>query len=159
VSDSLSISSGTADERSRQQLENVETVRENLAIQANASIGYALEWIKEHEAEFEFPVGKPPMISVNVPQKQYAWQVEQSLTFGQKCASRQNVELWDAADPPTDICHSIASRLRIATQSQQPQNALEKTLQWFCSEGIHCQAPRRPAPGPRREPESTTTLH
>lgn len=61
---------------SQRELENVETQKEKAAREFSPSIAYLLDWLKEHGGELEKPVHKPPMISVNVPNKQYAWQVE-----------------------------------------------------------------------------------
>jgi len=66
------------------ELEDVVKLRTEAAIRANGSIGFALDYIKKNATRFEHPVGLPPMISVNVPQRQYAWQVEQCLSFAQK---------------------------------------------------------------------------
>lgn len=69
------------------QLSDVERVRTEIAIAMNGSIGYVLDWLKDHAQELEHPIGLPPAISVNVTDPKYAWQVEQSLSYGQRCVS------------------------------------------------------------------------
>lgn len=53
----------------------------------NGSIGFVLDWLKAHGSELEHEVGLPPAISVNVTDSKYAWQVEQSLSYSQRCVS------------------------------------------------------------------------
>lgn len=68
----------------QRELGDVEKIRIEKAIKMNGSIGYALDWLKDHAHELEHAVKLPPCISVNVPDKRYAWQIEQSLTYAQR---------------------------------------------------------------------------
>ncbi|WVO23728.1 uncharacterized protein IAS62_005084 [Cryptococcus decagattii] len=89
----------------QRELENVETQKEKAAREFSPSIAYLLDWLKEHGGELEKPVHKPPMISVNVPNKQYAWQVE-------FCTN--------AAQRSTFICESKADYDRLIALNNKP---------------------------------------
>ncbi|EAL21538.1 hypothetical protein CNBD0060 [Cryptococcus deneoformans B-3501A] len=89
----------------QRELESVETQKENAAREFSPSIAFLLDWLKEHGGELEKPVHKPPMISVNVPNKQYAWQVE-------SCTN--------AAQRSTFICESKADYDRLIALNNKP---------------------------------------
>ncbi|OWZ53737.1 nuclear protein [Cryptococcus neoformans 125.91] len=89
----------------QRELESIETQKENAAREFSPSIAFLLDWLKEHGGELERPVHKPPMISVNVPNKQYAWQVE-------SCTN--------AAQRSTFICESKADYDRLIALNNKP---------------------------------------
>ena len=66
------------------ELSSVETQRENNARDFDSSIGFALDWLEKNGAELEATVYKPPMISVNVSNRNYAWQVEMCTSVTQR---------------------------------------------------------------------------
>ncbi|WRT67659.1 uncharacterized protein IL334_004631 [Kwoniella shivajii] len=70
------------DELTRRQtmLENIEIQKENAARDLEPSIGFLLDWLKVNGHTLESEVHKPPMISVSVPNRTYAWQVEQNTS-------------------------------------------------------------------------------
>lgn len=61
------------------------------AFRLDPSIQFACEWIKAHEMEFEAKVHLPPMVSVNVPNRNYAWQVEMCTNMSQRKVSNVKV--------------------------------------------------------------------
>jgi hypothetical protein len=121
-----------------------------MAIQSNGSIGYVLEFIEKNGMKFEHPVGMPPIISVNVPQKQYAWQVEQCLSGPQRMVGPDSVTSKHPLIIP-DLHCSIQTRLRPLDQS--PKNSIPgpDPIEWYrCSRrygrytlGHHRQCSRR----------------
>lgn len=51
-----------------------------------------MEWIEKNEMQLESKVHFPPMMSVNVPDARYAWQVEACTNVNQrKVRGHQNV--------------------------------------------------------------------
>jgi hypothetical protein len=68
----------------QQQLANQERLKEQNARDFDPSIGYALDWIEKHRDEFEMEVFSPIMISANVTNREYAWQVEMCTSIGQR---------------------------------------------------------------------------
>lgn len=70
------------------ELANVDLQKKRSAKNIDGSVGYAVEWVENHPMEFEAPVCLPPMISVNVPNKDYAWQVEMCTTLAQRKVRR-----------------------------------------------------------------------
>lgn len=62
------------------QLSNIEIQREQKARQVDPSIGYALDWLKIHATELEAPVCRPAIVSLNVRDQRYAWQIEACLS-------------------------------------------------------------------------------
>ncbi|TYJ52059.1 hypothetical protein B9479_007336 [Cryptococcus floricola] len=64
--------------------ESVERRKEDAARQASPSISFLLDYLKENPDSFEGKVHKPLMISVNVPNRQYAWQVEACTNWPQR---------------------------------------------------------------------------
>lgn len=73
-----------ADHARQKDLSNVQNVRLQKAFQLDPSIEFACNWIKAHEMEFEAEVHLPPMVSVNVPNRNYAWQVEMCTSIAQR---------------------------------------------------------------------------
>ncbi|OCF62348.1 hypothetical protein L486_02016 [Kwoniella mangroviensis CBS 10435] len=67
--------------RKQRMLENIEIQKENAARDFDPSIGFMLDWLQKHGHTLEGPVYKPPMISVSVPNREYAWQVEQCTSL------------------------------------------------------------------------------
>ncbi|ODN75635.1 hypothetical protein L198_08165, partial [Cryptococcus wingfieldii CBS 7118] len=64
--------------------ESVERRKEDSARQASPSISFLLDYLKDNPDSFEGKVHKPLMISVNVPNRQYAWQVEACTNWPQR---------------------------------------------------------------------------
>lgn len=64
------------------EMSNAYNQRCKQAFKLDPSIQYAVEWIEQHQMEFEAKVHYPPMISVNVPDPRYAWQVEATTNIG-----------------------------------------------------------------------------
>ncbi|ODO01361.1 hypothetical protein I350_06180 [Cryptococcus amylolentus CBS 6273] len=64
--------------------ESVERRKEDAARQASPSISFLLDYLKDNPDSFEGKVHKPLMISVNVPNRQYAWQVEACTNWPQR---------------------------------------------------------------------------
>ncbi|WWC70626.1 uncharacterized protein I206_104577 [Kwoniella pini CBS 10737] len=77
-------------------LENIEAQKENAARDLDPSIGWLLDWLQQNGHMLESTVHKPPMISVSVPDKNYAWQVEQCTTLAQRktfiCTSQSDFD-------------------------------------------------------------------
>ncbi|WVQ72935.1 hypothetical protein IAR50_002497 [Cryptococcus sp. DSM 104548] len=65
-------------------LESVEKRKELEARQASPSIGFLLDYLKENPDSFQGKVHKPAIISVNVPNRQYAWQIEACTNWPQR---------------------------------------------------------------------------
>ncbi|WWC88811.1 uncharacterized protein L201_003724 [Kwoniella dendrophila CBS 6074] len=63
--------------RNQRALESIEIQKEKAARNFNPSIGWLLDWLEQNGHTLESQVHKPPMISASVPNKDYAWQVEQ----------------------------------------------------------------------------------
>lgn len=59
-----------------QILQSVEARREAEARNLDPSIGFALDWLAKNGDKLEQQVHRPPMISVNVPRREVAWQIE-----------------------------------------------------------------------------------
>ncbi|ORY31419.1 nucleus protein [Naematelia encephala] len=76
----------TMDELSKKQqtLESIERQRENEARRFDPSIAFALDWLAQNGDKFEGKVHKPAMISVNVRDRAYAWQVEMCTNVSQR---------------------------------------------------------------------------
>lgn len=68
----------------QKDLSNIQNVRLRKAFQLDPSIEFAYNWIQAHEMEFEAKVYLPPMVSVNVPNRNYAWQVEMCTSIAQR---------------------------------------------------------------------------
>lgn len=66
------------------QLSNTQKLKMDAAYKFDSSIEYACNWIKAHAMEFEAKVYFPPMITVNVPNPKYAWQVEMCTSMAQR---------------------------------------------------------------------------
>jgi hypothetical protein len=65
-------------------LQDAQMQRETAARDFEPSIGYVLDWLKDHEHEFEHPVCRPPMISVNLTDTRLAKQIEGATNPGQR---------------------------------------------------------------------------
>ena len=70
-----------------QGLNNLEKVKEDIARDSNGSINYLLDWMERNPDKLEGTVHKPPMISVNVRDKDLAWQIEACTNLSQRSAS------------------------------------------------------------------------
>ncbi|WWC62417.1 uncharacterized protein I303_105013 [Kwoniella dejecticola CBS 10117] len=70
--------------RKQKILENIEVQKENAARELDPSIGWLLDWLQHNGHTLESAVYKPAMISVSVPDKNYAWQVEQCTNLQQR---------------------------------------------------------------------------
>lgn len=66
----------------------MEIQRENTARDLDPSINFALDWLEKHGHELESTLHKPPMVSVNVSNHEYAWQVEMCTNLQQRKVSR-----------------------------------------------------------------------
>lgn len=70
------------------ELSNVDTQKKQAAARWEATIGWVVDWIeKAPPGTFDAQVCYPPIISVNVPDKQYAWMVEMCTNVAQRKAS------------------------------------------------------------------------
>jgi hypothetical protein len=76
-----------ADYVSKLDLGSAEVQRRNQAFRFDPSIQYAVEWIEKNAMQFEAQVHYPPMMSVNVPDRRYAWQVEACTNVSQRKVS------------------------------------------------------------------------
>lgn len=99
----------------QKDLSNVQNVRLQKAFQLDPSIEFACNWIKAHEMEFEAKVHLPPMVSVNVPNRNYAWQVEMCTSMAQR-----KVRTWALASLTTDVHLPKRSRLPHVVGLERP---------------------------------------
>lgn len=55
---------------------NVDTQRQEEVFKDDPSIRFAVKWIEANQDKLEGRVFYPPIISLNVPDQRYAWQIE-----------------------------------------------------------------------------------
>ncbi|KAK4685434.1 structural maintenance of chromosomes protein 5, partial [Tremellales sp. Uapishka_1] len=70
--------------RRKGEISDIELRRETEAGDFNPSIAFALRYIEEHKMDFHAEVCKPVMISANVKDKDFAWQIEMCTSVGQR---------------------------------------------------------------------------
>lgn len=58
-----------------------------MAKMADATMRYVLEWMPQHEADFEEKIHKPAQISVNLKDRRFASQVESGVGWNARCVS------------------------------------------------------------------------
>ena len=80
----LTVAFGSRWDQRQQDLSSVEIKREMNARDYDSSISFALDWLERHGLEFDATVHKPPMISVNVSNPAYAWQIEMCTSASQR---------------------------------------------------------------------------
>ncbi|EKC98079.1 nucleus protein [Trichosporon asahii var. asahii CBS 8904] len=104
-------------QQERKDLSNVQNVRLQKAFQLDPSIEFACNWIKAHEMEFEAKVHLPPMVSVNVPNRNYAWQVEMCTSMAQRKQRKVSLHLAvvnvtdETVNPPRPCSPEVLARL------------------------------------------------
>ncbi|WVW84511.1 hypothetical protein I302_106545 [Kwoniella bestiolae CBS 10118] len=70
--------------KKQMMLQNINAQKERAARDLDPSIDFMLDWLDKNGHTLEGPVHKPPMISVTVQNKDYAWQVEQCTNLKQR---------------------------------------------------------------------------
>ena len=70
------------------QLDSLELLKEQIARDQDGSINWLLDWLEKNEHKLEAKVHKPPMISVNVRDRDLAWQIEACTSLAQRKVSR-----------------------------------------------------------------------
>ena len=101
----------------------METQRENAAREFDPSIGFALDWLKENAHELESTVHKPPMVSVNVSNRAYAWQVEMCTSVSvRRVISQYSKVKHHKSDDGADFHMPIAKGLRKIAWPQWPKH-------------------------------------
>ena len=61
--------------------------RERKARELDVSIAYALDWLNANATKLEAPVCRPALMTLNVPDKRYAKQIEMLLSRAQRNVS------------------------------------------------------------------------
>lgn len=134
VSPSLTVRKG--------DLVNVDRQRRQEAFKFDPSIQYAVEWLEKNPGELEGEVSLPPIISVNVPRKDFAWQVEACTSVAQRKVEDLVSHL------TTDFHLPKPKRLRNSDEAQQETSCRRRPSSEGCakpgnyrSHGRDCQSP------------------